>query len=83
MNLIGPAFTRVWFIFDWPQETIVFALLLTWIIVPVSYDLVTIRKIHKATAFGVGFTLLSFTVMIAIIFSPLGESINELLYGNN
>ncbi|MGB6036695.1 MAG: hypothetical protein WBG42_10550, partial [Cryomorphaceae bacterium] len=23
MNLIGPAFTRVWFIFDWPQKTIV------------------------------------------------------------
>lgn len=83
MNLIGPAFARVWSIFDWPRETIVFTLLLTWIIVPVSYDVVTIRKIHKATYIGIGFTLLSFIIMLAIIFSPLGESINELLYGKN
>ena len=83
MNLIGPAFTRVWFIFDWTQETIVFALLLTWVIVPISYDLVTIRKIHKATYIGIGFTLLSFIIMLAILFSPLGDHLNELLYGNN
>jgi len=83
MNLIGPAFTRVWFIFDWTQETIVFALLLTWIIVPVSYDLVTIRKIHKATYIGIGFTLLSFIIMLAIIFSPFGAHLNELLYEKN
>ena len=83
MNLIGPAFTRVWFIFDWTQETIVFALLLTWIIVPISYDLVTIRKIHKATYIGIGFTLLSFIIMLAIIFSPFGEHLNELLYRKN
>ena len=83
MNLIGPAFTRVWFIFDWTQETIVFALLLTWIIVPISYDLVTIRKIHKATYIGIGFTLLSFIIMLAIIFSPFGAHLNELLFGKN
>ena len=83
MNLIGPAFTRVWFIFDWTQETIVLALLLTWIIVPISYDLVTIRKIHKATYIGIGFTLLSFIIMLAIIFSPFGAHLNELLYGKN
>ena len=83
MNLIGPAITRVWFIFDWPQETIVFALLFTWIIIPVSFDLMTIRKIHKATYLGVGFTLLSFAIMVAIVFSPLLESITELLYEMN
>lgn len=83
MNLIGPAFTRVWFIFDWPQETIVFALLFTWIIIPVFYDLVTIRRIHKATYIGVGFTLLSFAIMIAIVFSPLLQSITEFLYELN
>lgn len=83
MNLIGPAFARVWSVFDWSQETIVLTLLLTWIIVPVSYDVVTIRKIHKATYLGVGFTLLSFIIMLAILFSPLGDHLNELLYGNN
>ncbi|WP_338360175.1 hypothetical protein [Yeosuana marina] len=83
MNLIGPAFTRVWFIFAWPQETIVFALLFTWIIIPVFYDLVTIRRIHKATYIGVGFTLLSFVIMIAIVFSPLLQSITEFLYELN
>ena len=82
MNLIGPAFARVWFIFNWPQETIVFALFLTWIIVPVSYDIVTIRKIHKATSIGIGFTLLSFVLMIAIIFSPWMDNITELIYGS-
>lgn len=83
MNLMGPAFTRVGFIFDWSQVTYVSVVILAWIIVPVSYDLVTIRKIHKATAIGVGFTLLSFIIMIAIVFSPLMESITELLYESN
>ncbi len=76
-------FVRVGFIFEWPQETVVFAFLLTWIIVPVSYDLVTIRKIHKATTIGVGFTFLSFIIIIAIVFSPLMEGITEFLYGSN
>ena len=83
INLIGPAFVRVGFIFEWTQGTVVLAFLLTWIIVPVAYDLVTIRKIHKATAIGVGFTLLSFIIMVAIVSSPLMESITELLYGTN
>ena len=83
MNLIGPAFSRIWSVFDWPQGTLVFTLILTWIIVPVSYDVVTIRKIHKATYIGVGFTLLSFIIMLAIIISPLGEQLNKLLYGTN
>ncbi|MEM8566399.1 MAG: hypothetical protein AAGF85_08045 [Bacteroidota bacterium] len=83
MNLVGPAFTRVWFIFDWPLKTIVFALLFTWIIIPVFYDRVTIRRLHKATYIGVGFTLLSFAIMVAIVFSPLLQKITELLYGMN
>lgn len=83
MNLIGPAFSRVWSIFEWPQETIVIILLLTWIIVPVSYDVVSIRKIHKATYIGIAFTLLSFIIMLAVIFSPFGAHLNELLYGRN
>ena len=34
-------------------------------------------------AFGVGFTLLSFLIVIAIVFSPLMEGITEFLYGSN
>jgi len=83
INLIGPAFARVGFIFDWSQVTGVFVVILTWIIVPVLYDVITIRKIHKATVIGVGFTLLSFIIMVAIVFSPLMESISKLLYGSN
>lgn len=82
MNLIGPAFSRVSFIFDLSQETGVFAVFLTWIMIPISYDLVSIRKVHIATIIGIGFTLLSFAIMVSIVFSPWMGTITELIYGS-
>jgi hypothetical protein len=53
LNLIGPAVTRLKFIFDLTDQIAVSITILIWILVPITYDLLTIRKIHKATIFGI------------------------------
>lgn len=81
LNLFNPAFSRLGFIFDWPVSVGVLASFLTWIIVPLSYDLLTKRKVHKATIGGIVFTVTSFALVIGIVFSPLMEKIELFLYG--
>lgn len=80
LNLIHPAMTRVKFIFDWSDQLSVLVMLLVWILIPIAYDLLTLRKIHKATLGGVLFTLISFFLMIAIVLSPIMKRIEIFLY---
>lgn len=83
LNLIIPATTRVKFIFDFSDQMMVLISVLLWILVPILYDILTIRKIHKATIFGMIFTLLSFILMLATVLSPFMKDIDAFLYGNN
>ena len=80
LNLISPAITRVGFIFDWSTTTVVIVSILVWILIPLFYDLFTIRKIHKATIGGITFTLIFFAIMVAIVVSPLLDRIEAFLY---
>ena len=79
LNLIAPAITRVSFVFDWSRPTGILISILIWIFVPIFYDLLSIRKIHKATIFGIIFTILSFVLMIAFILSPLMKTIESIM----
>ena len=82
LNLIIPATTRVKFIFDLSDQFFVLVPVLIWILIPIAFDVITIRKIHKATIIGIIFTFVSFILMIAIVLSPLMEDINTFLYSN-
>ena len=82
LNLIIPATTRVKFIFDLSDQFFVLVPILIWILIPIAFDVITIRKIHKATIIGIIFTFVSFILMIAIVLSPLMEDINTFLYSN-
>lgn len=81
LNLINPANMRVPIIFDWPPPTSLPITLLCWIGVPIAHDLITQRKIHKTTVYGVGFTLVTFAIVVGVIFSPLMPVIETWLYG--
>jgi hypothetical protein len=59
---------------------LVFSMILTWIIVPLVYDLSTIRKVHRATIVGFLVTVVSFAIVVAIVLSPWLESIDAFLY---
>ncbi len=80
VNLVSPAWTRVGSIFDWSTPVVVLAMILTWIIVPLAYDIFTIRKIHRATIAGILVTIISFALMIAIVISPWFDKIDAFLY---
>ncbi|GAA4279982.1 hypothetical protein [Gaetbulibacter aestuarii] len=82
LNLIVPATTRVKFLFDLTDGFMLLITVLIWILVPILYDLVTLRKIHKATILGIVFTILSFVLMIATVMSPLMEDIDAFLYAH-
>ena len=71
LNLIHPAFTRVSFILDLPMMTGLLLPITAWIVVPILYDMFTIRRIHRATIAGILFTLISFILMVAFVVSPL------------
>ncbi|MEO1048122.1 MAG: hypothetical protein AAFW59_07315 [Pseudomonadota bacterium] len=81
LNLINPANMRVPIIFDWPPPTSLPITLTCWVAVPIAHDLITQRKVHRATAYGVGFTLITFAIVVAVIFSPLMPVIETWLYG--
>ncbi len=83
LNLIHPAHVRVPNIFDWPFYMSLPITLFSWIAIPLAYDWLTQRKVHKATWFGIAFTLLSFVLVIAIAFSPLMPLIETVLYGES
>ncbi len=80
INLLGPAFMRLGFVFNWSDGIVVLAMISSWIVIPISYDLVTRRSIHKASIIGIAFTLLSFVLILAIIFSPLIKFIEAQLF---
>lgn len=80
LNLVAPAWTRVGFIFDWTPPVLVLAMILSWIIVPLAYDISTIRKIHRATIAGILVTIVSFAIVVAIIISPWFENIDAFIY---
>lgn len=75
LNLLGPAYTRLGVVLDWSDVTVVLATILTWIIPPVIYDLLTRRAMHWASIAGIAFSLATFVLMLVIVFSPLMEMI--------
>lgn len=81
LNLINPANMRVPMIFDWPPATSLPITLICWVAVPIAHDLITQRKIHKATVYGVGFTVVTFAFVVVVIFSPLMPLIETWFYG--
>jgi hypothetical protein len=80
LNLINPAFIRISYILDLSTLILVLLSLLSCVIIPIAYDLVTIGKIHRATLGGLSFTIITYALMIAIVFSPLMEHIESILY---
>lgn len=81
LNLIHPAHVRVPNIFDLPPAASLPITLLSWIAIPLAYDWVTQRKVHKMTLLGMAFTIVTFAIVIAVIFSPLMPMIETALYG--
>ena len=81
LNLIHPAHVRVPNIFDLPPAMSLPLTLTSWIVIPLAYDWVTQRKIHKVTLLGMGFTIVSCIIVVAVVFSPLMPMIETSLYG--
>lgn len=80
LNLLGPAFIRLGFVLDWSTPTVVLAPVPTWILVPVAYDLFTRRTIHWASIAGMAFSIVTFGLVLAIVFSPAIEVIESWLF---
>ena len=80
LNLINPAQIRLTFALDWPIPMAVVLGLITWTIPPLAYDLVTQRSIHRASIVGIAVTVLSFLLVLAIVFSPFIETIGNWFY---
>lgn len=55
--------------------TVVLATILTWILPPINYDLLTRRAIHWASIAGIAFSIATFAIMLVIVFTPLMEMI--------
>jgi hypothetical protein len=49
----------------------ILATILTWILLPVAYDLRTRRAIHRASIAGIVFSIATFALMLVIVSSPL------------
>lgn len=80
LNLLGPAYTRLGFVFDWPVLTGLIVTLLTWILPPVIYDLLTRGAIHRASIAGIAFSIATLVLMIAIVSSPVMGLIEARLF---
>ena len=80
LNLIIPATTRIKFLFGFSDQYFVLVPLFIWIVIPIGFDVITIRKVHKATIFGIIFTYITFILMIVTVLSPIMEDINRFLY---
>ena len=70
LNLLGPAYIRLGFILDWSIPTVILATVLTWILPPIAYDLLSRRAIHWATIAGIAFSIVTYALVLAIVFSP-------------
>jgi len=67
--------------FDWPIPMSPLIVLLFWISRPISFDTMTNGKIHRATKLGLAISLISFIVVLLVVFSPLLAKIDMLIYG--
>jgi hypothetical protein len=70
LNLLGPAHIRLGFVLDWSIPTVILATVLTWILPPIAYDLLSRRAIHWATITGIAFSIVTYALVLAIVFSP-------------
>jgi hypothetical protein len=70
LNLVGPAYIRLGFVLDWSIPTVILATVLTWILPPIAYDLLSRRAIHRATLAGIAFSIVTYALVLAIVFSP-------------
>ena len=80
LNLINPAQIRLTFALGWPIPMAVVLGLIAWIVPPLVYDLVTQRSVHRASIVGIAVTVLSFFLVLAIVFSPFIETIGNWFY---
>jgi hypothetical protein len=71
LNLLGAAYARLAVAFEWSMPTGILATILTWILLPVAYDLLTRRAIHRASIAGIVFSVATFALMLVIVSSPL------------
>lgn len=80
LNLMLPAYTRLGFALDWPISMGILATILTWILLPIAYDLLTRRTIHWASIAGIVFSIATFALMLVIVFSPFMGVIESWLF---
>jgi hypothetical protein len=80
LNLMGPAYIRLGFVLDWSIPAGILATILTWILPPVVYDLLTRRAIHWASIAGIVFSIATFVLMLVIVFSPFIGVIESWLF---
>lgn len=80
LNLLGPAYIRLGFVLNWSIPMTILATILTWILPPVAYDLVTRRAIHWASIAGIVFSIATYALMLVIVFSPLMGAIESWLF---
>ena len=55
--------------------------LLFWILIPISYDILTERKVIRVTVYSILITIFSYAIAVAIALSPIMPYIDQLLYG--
>lgn len=72
-----PAFGRIAdVLFDREEPSLIMFLVIV-ILLPVVYDKVTGERIHKATVLGIAGTLVWIALMLATLFSPVGQWLVE------